>query len=114
MFKHRKKNVPLNEECCDDQNEDNDIIDIRSDIGDDEQEDFDDDEEEIDEQDDTSNKTFINPTQVDNTDCTLWIKCEVCDFRARSRSEVNNHKTRSYNWCSICSSFVTQERLTLG
>ena len=102
MYKHRKKNVPLNEE----------IIEIRSDIEVDEQEYFDQDEEEIDEQDDTSSKTFINPTQVENTDCNLLIKCEVCDFRARSRSEVIDHKTRIHNWCIICfSSFVSQERL---
>ena len=114
MFKHRKKNEPLHEEGCDDQNKENEIIEITGDFNDDEQEDFDDDEEAeaIDEQDDTVNKTFINPTQVDNNDCDLTIKCEICDFRARSKSEVNNHKITSHNWCSLClSSFISQERL---
>ena len=46
MFKHRKKNVPLIEEGFDNQNEENDIIEIRSDFDEDEQEVFDDDEEE--------------------------------------------------------------------
>jgi hypothetical protein len=45
------------------------VIEIRSDFGDDEQED------EIDEHDDTVNKTFINPTQVDTNDGDLRIKC---------------------------------------
>ena len=73
MFKHRKKNEPLNEDGWDDQNKENEIIEIPGDFNDDEQEDFDDDEEAdvIDEQDDTVNKTFINPTQVDTNDCDL-------------------------------------------
>ena len=113
MFKHSKKNLPLNEEGFD-ENEENEIIEIKSDFDDDKQEDFDDDEEEgdIDEQDESANKTFINPTQVENTDCDLIIKCDICDFQASSRSEFNNHKTKSHNWCSFCfSSFISQERL---
>ena len=100
---HKKKNQSLDEV------EDNDIIDIISD----EQEDFDNEEEEqIDEMDDAANKTFINPTQVENTDSNLTIKCEICDFRAMSQSEIKNHKTVTHNWCNICfSSFVSQERL---
>ena len=89
--------------------EENDIIDIISD----EQEDFYNvEEEQIDEKDDAANKTFINPTQVENTDSNLTIKCEICDFRAMSQSEIKNHKTVTHNWCNICfSSFVSQERL---
>ena len=103
MFKHRKKNVPLNE--------DNEILEIRSDYDDDRHDDFDD-AEENDEQNDISNQTFINPTQVENADCDQVIECEVCDFRARSRSDIIDHKTKSHNWCSICfSSFISQERL---
>ena len=66
---------PLNEEGFD-ENEENKIIEIKSDFDDDKQEDFDDDEEEgdIDEQDESANKTFINPTQVENTYCDLIIK----------------------------------------
>ena len=99
MFKHKKNNVPLNSDDCVDQNDD------------DKQDDFEDEEEEseIDEED-TANKTFINPTQVGNIDCI--IKCEICDFEASTRSEFDNHKTRSHNWCSLCfSSFISQERL---
>ena len=63
MFKHIKKN----EDGRDFQVEENDIIKIRSDFGEDEQED------EIDEHDDTVNKTFINPTQVDTNDGDLRL-----------------------------------------
>ena len=48
MFQHIKKNKPANDECGD---EENDIIEIKSDYGDDEEED------EIDEQDDTVNRS---------------------------------------------------------
>ena len=102
MFKHIKKN----ENGCDYQEEENDIIEIRSDFGEDDQED------DIDEHEETANKTFINPTQVDTYDGELRIKCESCDFRAMSKSEVNNHRTASHNWCSFCfSSFISQEKL---
>ena len=88
------------------------IIELKSDFN--EQEDFDDDKEtdQIEEHDDSANKKFINPTQVDISECDLKIKCEICDFRARSKDEVNNHKTTTHNLCSFClSSFVSQERL---
>jgi hypothetical protein len=102
MFKHKQKNEPLIEE--------NDMIELTSDFNEDEQEYFDDDKEtdEIDEHDDSANKMFINPTQVDISECDPKIKCEICDFRARSKDEVNNHKTTTHNWCSFC---VSQERL---
>ena len=75
--------------------DENDIIEIQS-------------EYEDDEQDDTVNKTFINPTQVDNTDCERMIKCDTCDFQAKSKSEINTHKATSHNWCEFCfSSFIS-------
>ena len=99
MFKHRKKNEPLSEENIIIDNEEGDVDDDKE-------------EDEIDEHDDSSNKTFINPTQVDDTESDLKFKCEVCDFRARSKNEVNDHKTTSHNWCRYCfSSFISQERL---
>ena len=98
MFKHIKKN----EDGRDFQVEENDIIKIRSDFGDDE----------IDEHDDTVNKTFINPTQVDTNDGDLRIKCVICDFWTRSISEVNNHRTASQSWCSLKLSRTNNEELT--
>ena len=99
IFKHSKKNRFLNEEGFD-ENEKNEIFEIKSYFDDDKQEDFDDDEEEgdIDEQDEGANKTFINNTQVENTYCDLIIKGNICDFQASSRSEFTNHKTKSHNW----------------
>ena len=103
MFQHIKKNKPVNDECGD---EENDIIEIKSDYGDDEEED------EIDEQDDTVNKTFINPTQVDNTVNDVMIKCDTCEFQANCKSDINKHKHTIHNWCKFCfSSFIIKERL---
>ena len=106
MFKHKEKNLPVNEESCDYHDDENDIIEIQSEYEDDAQED------EIYEEDDTVNKTFINPTQVDNTDFERMIKCDTCDFQTKSKSEVNTHKATSHNWCEFCySSFISHEKL---
>jgi hypothetical protein len=59
---------------------------------------------------DTVNRTFINHSQDNNSE--KMFKCEICEFRALKKSDVNNHKTKIHNWCPTCfSSFVTQERL---
>jgi hypothetical protein len=100
------KSGEKNEDGCDYQEEENNIIEIRSDFCDDEQED------DINEQEETANKIFINPTRVETNDGDLRIICENCDFRARSKSKVNNHRLAKHNWCSFCFlSLISQGQL---
>ena len=105
MFKRRQVVEPEKDDEIDD-------IETKSDsINDDEIEEEDDIDGLENSVNDTVNKTFINHSQVNNSE--KMFKCENCEFRASSKSDVNNHKTASHNWCPICySSFVTQERLT--
>ena len=93
MFKHKTKDVTETIiECEDIQNHDADF------------------EPEV--ENDSFNKTFVNPSQDITRENTF--KCEACDFTAVSKDDVNKHKTVIHNWCDICfSSFVTQERLNL-
>jgi hypothetical protein len=65
-----------------------------------------------DKENESFNKTFVNPSQEMTSENTF--KCENCDFRAANKDDMMKHKTTSHNWCDICfSSFVTQERLNL-
>ena len=101
MFKHRNNVEP-------EKDDENDIIEIESDsIHDDEtvqEEDIDELENSV---NDTVNKTFVNHSQVNTSE--QMFKCENCVFRAGRKSDVNNHKRASHNWCPI---FITKERLT--
>ena len=106
MFKHRKNVNPDVERDA--------IESVKNDLSDDDIEEEDDnnilDNSMIDRADETANKTFSNPSQVNNSG--KMIKCEVCDFRSARKSDVMDHKTETHNWCHICfSSFVTQDRL---
>ena len=65
-----------------------------------------------DRENDSFNKTFVNPSQDSKRENIF--QCETCDFRAICKDDLKKHKIASHNWCDICfSSFVSQERLNL-
>ena len=91
MFKHTKRkeqdgNVESNDEC----NEVIDIIDVESEGGEIDEENVND-TSEIN-VNDNKNKTFHNPSQEDITPHGNSFKCEKCDFEARTKSDLVNHK----------------------
>ena len=88
MFKHTKHvATPINIECevIETHNADleceaeNDVID----------------ESVNDKENDSFNKTFVNPSQ----DCNIEniFQCKTCDFRAISKDDLKKHKTASHN-----------------
>ena len=111
MFKHKSNDESKNDEDNDEFENKNDDDTVHGDEVD--QEGDNDKLEEFgnDKDDETMNRTFSNPSQ----DTSLKkFECENCDFRAESKSDLNNHKTAIHNWCPTCfSSFITQERLIL-
>ena len=74
------------------------------------------DEDEIDEITDhenkISNRTFRNPSQVDNYSSDELLKCEICDFASGRQEIKENHKKLIHNWCAQrFSRFVSQNKL---
>ena len=112
MFKHTKRkeqdeNVESNDEC----NEVIDILNVESESGEIDEENVDD-TSEIN-LNDNINKTFHNPSQEDITPHGNSFKCEKCDFEARTKPDLVNHKKETHNWCPFCfSSFNSQDNLT--
>ena len=59
---------------------------------------------------DSINKTFNNPSQ-ENTPCGNLF-CEKCEFEAKTKTDLKNHKKETHNWCPFCfSSFNCQDKL---
>ena len=59
-----------------------------------------------------SNKTFNNPSQVDKNFHEEFFKCEICDFASARKDTIVNHKELLHNWCPQCySSFNNQMKL---
>ena len=101
MFEHgdctEANVIVLNEEECVTLEE---IIDV------DEQEEF------IKQENETSERTFINPSQDDEISNDQMKKCEMCDFASARKTELLTHKELRHNWCHICfSSFIFKESL---
>ena len=74
------------------------------------------DEDEVDEITDhenkISNRTFSNPSQVDNYSSDELFKCEICDFASARQKIIEDHKELFHNWCPRCySSFDSQRKL---
>ena len=66
------------------------------------------------EADDISNRTFNDPSQVDNTSSDKLFKCEICDFASSRTDIIKNHTEFFYNWCNYCfSSFNNQKKLKI-
>ena len=73
---------------------------------------IDDQEEFIGQDNETSERTFLNPSQDDEISCDEMINCEMCDFVSARKTDMMNHKNSSHNLCHICSSkFIFQESL---
>ena len=69
-------------------------------------------DETVEDEDDNSNKTFTNPSQIDKTTCSVLLKCEKCDFSAPTSLTIRNHKESTHNWCTNCySTFNSQKQL---
>ena len=69
-------------------------------------------DETVEDEDDNSNKTFTNPSQIDKTTCSVLLKCEKCDFKASTSLTIRNHKESTHNWCTNCySTFNSQKQL---
>ena len=109
MFKRRKKQEQLEIiEAYDECNEVIDIIDVESDSVEIEEE-YATDLSDIDLKD-SINKTFNNPSQ-ENTPCGNLF-CEKCEFEAKTKTDLKNHKKETHNWCPFCfSSFDCQDKL---
>ena len=72
-----------------------------------------DDEEETNVENESSNKTFNNPSQADKSDKSDELfRCEICDFASVMKSTIENHKELLHNLCTKCgSSFTSQKKL---
>jgi uncharacterized Zn-finger protein len=58
------------------------------------------------------NKTFLNPSQADMISNEKVFKCLQCDFETTTKGDIVEHKRESHNWCSFCfSTFSSQEIL---
>ena len=60
-----------------------------------------------------SNKTFNNPSQVGKSDKSDEIfRCEICDFASAMRDIIVNHKEILHIWCTQCDlGFTSQKKL---
>jgi hypothetical protein len=69
-------------------------------------------QDDIEHEDDISNATFMNPSQIDKLSSDKMLKCEICDFTSSSQNFIVDHKEAIHNWCPTCySSFKSQEKL---
>ena len=69
-------------------------------------------QDEIEHEDDKSNATFMNPSQIDELLSDNMFKCEICDFTSSSKNFIIDHKEEIHNWCRKCySSFKSKEKL---
>ena len=67
-------------------------------------------QDDIEHEDDTSNATFMNPSQIDKLLSDNMFKCEICDFTSSSKICIIDHKEAIHNWCPTCySSFMSQD-----
>ena len=114
MFRHEVQDdieinpekINVNEECVSELVEKNDATADQSDFVD------------VDEVDETkagneiSNRTFNNPSQVENITSDELFKCEICDFASARQKIIEDHKELFHNWCPRCySSFDSQRKL---
>ena len=69
-------------------------------------------DETIDHENEISNRTFDNPSQVDKYSSDDLFKCEMCDFASARQEIIENHKELLHNWCAVCfSCFDSQKKL---
>ena len=64
--------------------------------------------------DEISNKTFLNPSQVEveAVASDTIFKCEKCGFEAGTKVILGNHKESRQNWCYLCySSYKNKDKL---
>ena len=58
------------------------------------------------------NKTFLNPSQADIISNENVFKCLQCDFETATKGDIVEHKRESHNWCSFCfSTLSSQEKI---
>ena len=61
---------------------------------------------------DSVNRTFHNPSQDDKSPSEEIFKCEKCDFEAKAKIDIINHKKEVHNWCESCfSTFNSKKKL---
>ena len=107
MFKHRKE--PKEHEHINHNNKSDEVIDIIE-IESEAEGETENNESEMCEN--SSDKTFHNPSQEHNNLCGKFFKCNKCDFEAATKPELVQHKTEIHQWCIHCfSSFNTQDKL---
>ena len=59
-----------------------------------------------------SNRTFNNPSQIDKSSCDEVFRCEICDFASAMTDIIDNQKELIQNWCIQCdTSFSSQKKL---
>ena len=111
MFKHRiTQEEQENIESYDVNNEVVDIIDIES-VSGEAVEELENEESEMC-PNESVNKTFHNPSQIDNTFSREDFMCEKCDFHSKRKQDLVKHKSETHNWCMLCfSSFNSQDKL---
>ena len=90
MFKHRKKLIE--HEQIDHNNECDDIIENESEA----EEEMENNESEICEN--TSDKTFNNPSQEHNHLTGKTFKCNTCNFEVATKPELVEHKSETHHW----------------
>ena len=74
------------------------------------------DNDENDAEDDVANRTFLNPSQSEDSDSSTSsaknIKCEMCDSNFANKSYPRKHKDEIHYWCCNCvSTFESRSKL---
>ena len=64
--------------------------------------DVDDQEEFMEQENETFEKTFINPSQYDRISNDEMIRYKMCEFASARKSEIIDQRKSSHYWCHIC------------
>ena len=67
------------------------------------------------EEDDLVNRTFINPSQSDDSDnganSAKIIQCELCRFKTSIPTDLTVHQEKTHNWCLIFDKVFPSKKL---